>query len=157
VTVTYRIGGRVPNRVLPRLGDGVLVPVRGRPREAVALLFPRLDPDWGRYLGGLGDVADELRHWDGRLVVVVPAPGREWVGLTRGVAPEVWLVVDPEGVLQPATSTGEPPRPLPAAVVADRYGEVYRVWGREDPAARPAPEPRELEAWLRYLALQCPE
>jgi hypothetical protein len=42
------------------------------------------------------------------------------------------------------------------AVVADRFGEIYHVWEHGNGGAG-RPGPRQLEEWLQFLALQCPE
>jgi hypothetical protein len=164
--VTYRVGGRVPDIMLPRAGGEPgrdVVPARGRPREGVALLFPDGSGRWPGYLRRLADLAPELADWDGRVIAVAPAADSSarpdgadggWAGLARELGARVWIVDDPEGALRPAAG-GE--HALPTAAIVDRYGEIYHVWPRDPDAASPAPEPRELEEWLRYLALQCPE
>jgi hypothetical protein len=152
MAVAYRVSGRVPDALVPQVDGGPMVPVRGRPREAVALLFPDARPGWVDYIREMHDLARELADWDGRVIAVTPAgePAIPWAEVARELGPEVWLVLDPEGFLAPAAA-------LPAAAVVDRYGEIYHVWERDHEDARPGPPPRELEEWLRFLALQCPE
>jgi hypothetical protein len=43
----------------------------------------------------------------------------------------------------------------PRVIVADRFGHIFHV--EEGGQVHRLPEPRELEAWLRFLATQCPE
>jgi hypothetical protein len=163
VAVAYRIGGRVPDRLLPRTHDGVLMPVRGRTREAVALVFPEAaDRRWPDYLRSLADHATELAHWDGRVIAVEPIgvdgqDGEHALELTPELGDRLWVVRDHDGLLRPADADGASSTSGPAAAVVDRYGEIYHVWHRDDPEARPGPSPRQLEEWLRFLALQCPE
>jgi hypothetical protein len=160
MSVTYRIGGRIPDVMLPRAdrpGNGALVPARGRPREAVALLLPDTSPDWPPYLRRLADLAADLVDWDGRIIGVAPSTDPGWMDLARELGSRAWIVHDPDHALRAAPGRSGVTTALPAAAIADRYGEIYHVWPRDDGDARPGPPPRELEEWLRYLALQCPE
>ena len=45
--------------------------------------------------------------------------------------------------------------PAPAALVADRWGEIAHVWSGRDVSDLPAAE--ELIDWLDYLEVRCPE
>jgi hypothetical protein len=159
VAVQYRVGGRVPDVQLPRAGSskGGDIPARGRPREGVALLFPDAPDRWSAYVRDLAPHADALADWDGRLIAVVPDRDPAWAELSRELGARVWVVEDPDGRLRPAAVPAAPAPRLPAAALVDRYGEIYHVWPRDDHAARPGPPARELEEWLRFLALQCPE
>jgi hypothetical protein len=156
----YRVGGRIPDVVLPRAGtgpDGDLVPARGRAREGVALLFPDRSDGWPDYLRRLADVAPDLADWDGRVIAVAPAPESAWADLAGELAAHIWIVHDPDGRLRPAPDRTTPAATIPVAAIVDRYGEIYHVWPRDHEHAGRGPAPRELEEWLRFLALQCPE
>jgi hypothetical protein len=149
MAVRYQVTGRIPDSLLRRVADGVAVPARGRPREAVVYLFPGEAADWAPYLRDLATRASELADWDGRVVALTSGPEGAWQPLARELGDRVWLVRDPDHALGPADEGR-----APLAAVADRYGEIYHVWSDDD---GPRPEPRELEEWLRFLALQCPE
>ena len=45
--------------------------------------------------------------------------------------------------------------PTPAALVADRWGEIAHVWAGRDVSELPSPE--ELLDWVDHLELRCPE
>jgi hypothetical protein len=147
--VRYEVRGRVPDILLPRVTDAPPVPVRGRPREAVALIFPDERPGWDAYLHGLADHSDAFADWDGRAIAVAPSADDRWRRLARELGDGLWMVQDENGRLRAVPSA-------PAAAAVDRYGEIYHVWDR-DRGPSGAPGPRELEEWLRFLALQCPE
>jgi hypothetical protein len=149
VDIRYRVAGRIPDVLLPRMGDGVPVPARGRPREAVVYLFLTEPAGWAGYLRRLAEHRSEFADWDGRIIAVAAGPGESWRPLADELGESVWIVEDPDRRLAAAGEDG-----LPRAAVADRYGEIYHVWSDD---ALPLPEPRELEEWLRFLALQCPE
>jgi hypothetical protein len=162
VATVYGLGGRIPDVMLPRAagGAGGTLPVRGRPREGVALLFPDTGGGWPGYLRRLAALASDLAEWDARVIAVAPADAAHdpaWAGLARELGSSVWIVHDPDRRLRPATPPGDPEPVLPAAAVVDRFGEIYHVWPRDHAGCRPGPEPRELEEWLRFMALQCPE
>lgn len=53
------------------------------------------------------------------------------------------------------TRTAIPGLPAPAAIVADRWGEIYFAAGADDVDGLPAPD--ELVDWLRYVQVKCPE
>lgn len=164
MAVRYQIGGRVPDAVLPRTGGGPASPVRGRPREGVVLIFPRSGPEWHDYLRTIAMEARAFADWDGRAIAVTPGPGDTWARLAEELGDAVWVVDDPHGALEPAPvapaaaapSDDPPAAPRPMAVVADRFGEIYHVWDHESGEAA-LPAPRQLEEWLQFLALQCPE
>lgn len=152
----FRVGGRIQDTLVPQAGGGPDVPLRGRHREGVVILFPRSGHEWETYLRAVAREAPALADWDGRAIVVAPDPDPAWARLGDDAPAEMWVVEDPTGVLEPAPASGtaaSPARPL--AVIADRFGEIYHVW--DDDGTSPLPEPRELEQWLQFLALQCPE
>lgn len=158
MAVAYRVGGRVPDVQLPRAGGGPLSPVRGRPREAVVLVFPRDDaPDrWLDYLRRLAGAADRFDDWDGRVIAVVDPPGRAWQALAGAHGERLRVLQDPDGRLEPRRDAdGGAGRP--AVAVVDRFGEIYHVWPPTEGEGPPGPGPRDLEEWLQFLALQCPE
>jgi len=152
----FHVGGRIRDTLVPQAGGGPDVPLRGRPREGIAILFPRSGHGWDAYLAAVAREAPELADWDGRAIVVAPDPDPAWTRLRHEAPAEMWVVEDPAGVLDPAPDSGSGQTPArPIAVIADRFGEIYHVWEGGDTG--PRPEPRELEEWLRFLALQCPE
>jgi hypothetical protein len=150
VPVSYTVRGRIPDLLLPRAGGAPPSPLRGRPREAVVLVFPRNAPPWRDYLRRLAAEARAFGDWDGRAVAVPPDDDPAWDDVAAELGEDLWVLRDEGDVLR----TGED---RPAVVVADRYGEIYRVWRVQDEAGSPGPEPRDLEEWLQFLALQCPE
>jgi hypothetical protein len=164
MAVRYRVSGRVPDVSLPRAGGGPPTPIRGRPREGVVLLFPRPDPGWHDYLRAVAHEAPAFADWDGRIIAVTPDQHTSWQELAHELGEAIWMVDDPDDVLAPGPPlqaaavlpdtppTGGPPM----AVVADRFGEIYHVWENENGEAG-RPTPRQLEEWLQFLALQCPE
>jgi hypothetical protein len=150
VPVSYTVRGRIPDMLLPRAGGAPPSPLRGRPREAVVLVFPQDARPWRDYLRRLAGEARAFGDWDGRVVAVPPDTDPAWDDVASELGEDLWVLRDEGDVLR----TGED---RPAVVLADRYGEIYRVWSVQDGAGSPGPEPRALEEWLQFLALQCPE
>jgi hypothetical protein len=129
------------------------------------LLFPHPDPEWRDYLRAVAGEARAFADWDGRVIAVTPNPDGAWASLANELGGAVWVVDDPSDTLEPAPDASavgaaspdtRPARRRPMAVVADRFGEIYHVWEHGNGQAG-RPEPRQLEEWLQFLALQCPE
>jgi hypothetical protein len=129
------------------------------------LLFPQPDPEWRDYLRAVAREASAFADWDGRVIAITPGPDGAWASLAGELGDAVWVVDDPDDTLEPtpdaAATPAAPPDTRPAggrpmAVVADRFGEIYHVWEHEDGGGG-RPGPRQLEEWLQFLALQCPE
>jgi hypothetical protein len=53
------------------------------------------------------------------------------------------------------TRTAVPGMPAPAAIVADRWGEIYFAAAADEVDGLPSPD--ELIDWLRYVQVKCPE
>jgi hypothetical protein len=144
-------GGRLPSMRLPRLGSGE-VEVRGDGRNPSMLFFAH-SPECAAcraYLGGLLERSDAFGTWGGRLLVILPAePGAVESFPTTTEFP-VHVLIDGEGAL--ARRCGMEGAGL---VVADAWGEVHFTARAGEGHDLPAPE--EVEEWLKFLAIQCPE
>ena len=96
------------------------------------------------YVADLAGDADRIADWGGRIVVAIPGDGADAAGLTALYG--VQLLADPER----RVASGEA-----AVFVSDEWGEVYH-----HAAAGPShdlPDIDELEEWVRFIAIQCPE
>lgn len=140
-----------PSRRLPDLGlamaDGAARPLRpgGRRSPVLVLLHSAECPACAEFVARLGAAADMLREWDGEVRVITPSGAAE-----TQPPPPFPLLLDPERRV--AAALGITP---PAVVIADQWGEVHDV--REAGDEHRFPTVDEIESWLRYLAIQCPE
>lgn len=139
---------RLPDLTLPSAGEGPPVRLRGRLRDAPLLVLTHgpACSECERYLRALVAIEAELRGWDAWLAAVEP-------GATQPAAPKQQPPVRlADGAGRVAAALGVEP---PAVLIADRYGELHAV----EPAGddHRFPDPTELVAWARYLAIQCPE
>jgi peroxiredoxin len=102
------------------------------------------------YLQRVAEADAEIRAWDGRVVVVVPAEADEAARLADGLDPPLMVLADPERRLSRHLRI-----PGVAVLVADPWGEVR--FRQEAGAGHELPEPAELADWVRFVAIQCPE
>lgn len=155
-------GGRLPALTLPARDGGPDVKLRAPGRLATVLVA--LHGDCARceaYLAALAAQEAELRDWDGRVVAVrvgradaEPAAGSSDGEERAQAAPHrlgerVRVAADPERRLASAGIT------VPAVLIADQWGELFVV--EPAGAGHALVAPAEIVAWLRYLAVQCPE
>ena len=124
-------------------------PLRSRGREAVVLVqvHDAACHQCRRYLAELSAGGIDLVWWQGRVVVVVPGTLADASALRPSVDPSFVVVSDEDrrAVLGDGATV----------VIADRYGQIYHVGSAG--SVHTLPTPRELEEWLKFLAIQCPE
>lgn len=114
-----------------------------RQRAAVVLCFLHADcQPCQDFLSRLAELADDIRWADAQVRVVLDEPG-----------PSPFpVLVDRAGAARKRLLGPDAPRPV--LVVADRYTAVAEAY----PAgAHDFPEPREVFAAVRHMALRCPE
>lgn len=155
-------GGRLPIATLPARDGGPDVKLRAPGRLATVLVALHDDcAQCDAYLAALATQEAELRDWDGRVVAVragradAESAARSSEREERAQAAShrfgerVRAAADPEGKLASAGIT------VPAVLIADQWGELFVV----EPAGAEHTllAPDEIVAWLRYLAVQCPE
>lgn len=143
-------GGRLPSMRLPRTGSGE-VEVRGDGRNPSMLFFAHSAgcPGCRAYVGGLLERSDAFGTWGGRLLVILPAAPAAAEGFPAAAFP-VHVLVDADGAL--ARRCGVEGAGL---VVADAWGEVH--FTARAGAGHDLPTAEEVEEWLKFLAIQCPE
>jgi peroxiredoxin len=107
-------------------------------------------PECRAYLQSLMERPDAFGNWGGRLLVILPAEpgGAEAFAAASGFP--VHLLVDRGGTL--ARRCGMDGAGL---VVADAWGEVH--YTARAGAGHDLPTAEEVEEWLKFLAIQCPE
>lgn len=135
-----------PRRRLPELSlatpSGETVRLRGGGRRSPVLVLVHVGPcaACDAFLRALAAASDALREWDGNVRVIAPAPAES----------PFPLLVDTEGRVASALGVR-----APAVVIADQWGEVHEAHEAGD--EHRFPTVTEIEDWLRYLAIQCPE
>jgi len=140
-----------PQRRLPDLAltsaSGAGYRLQGGGRRSPVLVLVHAGPcaACDGYVHRLGAAAAALGEWDGEVLVISPAGAGE--PLPDASFP---LLHDSEDRVAAALGV----RP-PAVVIADQWGEVHDV--REAGDEHRFPAEAEIESWLRYLAIQCPE
>jgi hypothetical protein len=150
-TTPLAAGGRLPSMRLPRPGAGE-VEVRGDGRNPSMLFFAHSAgcPGCRAYVGGLLERSDAFGTWGGRLLAILSAAPDAEVGLPTAAEFPVYVLVDGDGAL--ARRCGVEGAGL---VVADAWGEVH--FTTRAGAGHDLPAPEEVEEWLKFLAIQCPE
>jgi hypothetical protein len=142
--VAMEVGGRLGE--LTADGRSIWRPQYTRDAVVLAVLHGADCEGCAAYAGALVSAQSEFRAWDGLLVLAVPEEARREAGsaaASRDIAAgSVPTVRDEFGG-------------APRVIVADRFGHIFHV--EEGGQVHRLPEPRELEAWLRFLATQCPE
>jgi hypothetical protein len=145
-------GAAVPMAVGGRLGEltadgrSLWRPQYTRDAVVLAILHGSDCEQCAAYAGELVDAQQAFRSWDGLLVLAVPDEALRAAG--SDAAP-------PEAVSRDMHPVRDTFGGAPRVIVADRFGHIFHV--EEGGQAHRLPEPRELEAWLRFLATQCPE
>jgi peroxiredoxin len=150
-TAALAAGGRLPALRLPRVGSGETVEVRGDRRNPSMILFAHSAEcaECRDYVEALIEQPDAFGVWGGRLLVIVPGTAGTQNYPTSATFP-VHLLVD-EGS-EFARRCGMEGGGL---LVADAWGEVhYAIYTGE---SHDLPTPAEVEEWLKFLAIQCPE
>ena len=146
-------GERLPDlRLAPAAGGTPepLVAPGGRQVQVVVAVDGEGCAACRAYLQRLADAEAEIRAWDGRVLVVVPAEADEAARLAESVPPTLLVLADPERRLwRHLRISGA------AVLVADPWGEVR--FRHEAGAAHDLPDPAELADWTRFVAIQCPE
>ncbi|CDM64197.1 TlpA family protein disulfide reductase [Pyrinomonas methylaliphatogenes] len=136
---------RMGQVVLPSLIDGKPQEVisYGKCSSVIASIHGLSCAACRRYLEELAARAREFAEWEGRVVIV----SAERSG---GLEIPFALLLDSDGQLKRAARIG-----IPSILIVDRWGSVQlRHEARE---AHDFLAPSEIEDWLRYLAIQCPE
>lgn len=146
------VGDRLPPLSLPRARDGVQVAWRAPARGSLVVVFPADVVNGESYLGGLAAEESELRVWDGRLLVVLPAGVEPSAVVPIDASDALTILIDTDGDARRRCGVAEGEA---AVFIADRWGQIYRVVraAKDDGL----PPPREIRDWLRFLATQCPE
>lgn len=141
---------RLPDLALPLAPGGEPCRLRapGRRSPLLVLVHGAGCAACGDFVRRLEADSQSIEEWDGRPLVIAPedlARAEELRHRTR-----LPVLADPERRLGTALSVR-----APAVVVADQWGEVHEV--HEAGEDHRFPEPDAVVAWLRYLAIQCPE
>jgi hypothetical protein len=141
-----------PRRRLPDLAlaaaTGAVHRLRGAGRRSPVLVLVHAPPCAAceAYVRRLERAASTLREWDGEVLVVAPAGG---AGEETPGSPFP-LLRDAGDRLSTALGVR-----APAVAIADQWGEVHEL--REAGEEHSFPAEEEVESWLRFLAIQCPE
>ena len=141
---------RIPDLALPSAPAGEPCRLRapGRRSPLLVLVHGASCAACGEFVARLEAETAPIEEWDGSPLVIAPEDLAGAGGLrSRTRLP---VLADPERRLAAALSIHPP-----ALVVADQWGEVHEVHEAGEDHRFPAPA--EVVAWLRYLAIQCPE
>lgn len=144
---------RLPDLMLPAAPDGSPMSLRARRREnsAVTLLHSPDCAECLEYVERLAGVQEQLRDWDGRVIVVVPGNLAGACAARERLQAPFSILADPDGTCAARCDLGGG-----SMIIADQWGEVFHVHpgapGRHD-----FPAPEEVVEWLRFVAIQCPE
>jgi hypothetical protein len=120
----------------------------GRRSPVLVLVHPGGCGACAELVAHLHAASAALKEWDGDVLVITPDRAED-VGDSPST-PSFPILLDPEQRL--ASALGLTP---PAVVIADQWGEVHEAW--EAGEGHRFPGVAEIEGWLRYLAIQCPE
>lgn len=143
---------RLPALSLVRVPEGVLQPVRlpGRRAPVVVLLHGSGCAPCRAYVALLASVSPSLQEWDGYVRLVLPESLEDARRFHAREPLPFAVLADPEQRLAGACRAAPP-----AVVIADQWGEVHSCACAGPAHAWPAPS--EVVAWLRFLAVRCPE
>jgi hypothetical protein len=145
-------GARLPGLRLARLGSDERVEVRGDRRNPSMIFFAHSAECAGcrAYVRELIGRKDAFAIWGGRLIVILseaPAGGDAYPSTDDF---PVYLLLDGERALAGACGVEGA-----GVLVADAWGEVHFTARGGDGHDLPSGE--EVEEWLKFLAIQCPE
>jgi hypothetical protein len=102
------------------------------------------------YLRDLNAAAPTLGLWGGRVIVVMPdAPRRMAAGPDRAAALDL-VTESTDEAERCGVPAGED-----AILIADRWGQIYH--GAQGATSEALPAPGEIEEWVKFLSMQCPE
>lgn len=143
---------RLPDVKLPAAPGGLPTPLRppGRISPVVVLVDDAGCDACRAWLHRLAAASADIGEWDGRVILVVPAPPDQAIRITDDATKHFTILADPDRTLAARLGIS-----APAVVIADQYGEIHHAAPAGD--AHDFPEPSEVVGWLRYLAVQCPE
>lgn len=148
------IGERLPPLSVPTLIEGEEVSLEAGGRDArVLLVLPADDLEAGLdYWRQFIELSDELRHWYARPLAMLPAePAALGINPSEVVAPFP-VLLDHDGSAHERLDVEQSEAAL---FIADRYGQVYVAERAQN--LTDLPTPRQIEEWVRFLAVQCPE
>jgi hypothetical protein len=147
----------LPSLDLPRLGDGETEPLRAPPEGAPVLLVPPValvkpEPVLREFVSEGGAFASAFERWDARPLLIA-ATRSQAAELARGGPPApVPFVIDERGALREWAGLDKDSWGL---MIADRWGVLYHAVEARQPSELPGPA--EVEEWVRFIAIQCPE
>jgi peroxiredoxin len=143
---------RLPDVKLASAPGGLPTPLRPPGRVSPVLgLVDGADCDACRaWLHRLAAVSANIGEWDGRVIVVVPAPLDQAIQIADDATKSFTILADPDRTLAARLGIS-----APALVIADQYGEIHHAAPAGE--AHHLPDPAEVVDWLRYLSIQCPE
>lgn len=146
-----RPGHRLPAREAQDPRSGRTVRLRDQARGSIVLFVPHGPECEGcrAYLGTLAGLDEACRLWDARRIAVA----RGDVAGLRPSDPPFPGLADPGGDL--VSRLAAPGHA--SLIVADRFGECFHVdeVGPDDHEGLSTAA--EIESWLRFIAIQCPE
>jgi hypothetical protein len=148
VTVQIGPGALLPamNLVAVTTGGVVDLRVARGPRALVAMHSVECSACRAYVRERLAPVAPDLLEWGGRLAVVVPNGMANAASFAETTSDALEILVDVESALAPGHA---------AVIIADEWGEVHFM--ADAGAGHELPAAEELVAWIRFLAIQCPE
>jgi hypothetical protein len=144
-------GALLPAAPLASIPDGRAIELRGG-RGPIVVFLPH-SPDCAgcaAYVRDLAARADALGSWGARVMIVVRARVGRASELRESAAGRLLLLEDRSGALGARLDPG-----AAALLIADEWGEVYHAAGAG--LAHELPAPGEIEEWVRFIAIQCPE
>ncbi len=146
-TELTRPSRRIPDFALAtRSGTPRRLRAGGRRSPVLVLVHPGACAACAAFIAQLDAASAALGEWDGDVLVITP----DELPAGDDAATAIPVLSDPEQRL--AASLVIAP---PAVVIADQWGEVHESTEAGDEHRFPAAD--EIEGWLRYLAIQCPE
>jgi peroxiredoxin len=157
VAETVRPSERIPALELRDARDERKVRLRAPELGSMVLWFPHAVDCVGcrRYLDQLSAAETAFRHWDGRLIAVLPGTPEAAVAAaaTSRNHSRFSIVADPERALARSLGLSGDADLL----IADRFGECFHAARAAEGDHDALPAPDEVERWLTYLGTQCPE
>ena len=119
--------------------------------RASVLVFPHPGscPECATYLAALSEIAEDLRLWGTRMLVVAPGPAAD---PRTSDSPGYTVLADEEHTARSRVGVNDGDV---AVIVADRYGAVYQVSAAG--ADHCLPDPGDLVELAKFIDIQCPE